>query len=254
MFMINSANEIQVEILTMSKCSGPLITGIDEAGRGPVIGPMVIACVSIPKDKFDEMNKLLLSIGVKDSKLLSKRKREELFSELMHHLPSVIVAYISPKIIDEYTIRNEYNWLEAKVISKLLSLVSNTETAYIDAPSSSEDFERKIRRCLMGEFPRELVVEKQADKKYSIVSAASIVAKVLRDRAIKKIKEELKIDFGSGYPSDPKTREALPIILKIKPEIVRKSWKTIRRLQQVRLDDLTEYKDKITRKDTSTIY
>ncbi|MCR8433811.1 MAG: ribonuclease HII [Crenarchaeota archaeon] len=239
--MAGSIDKLRFEVLVDNPCPKPLLAGIDEAGRGPVIGPMVIACVSVPRDKGDEVNELLLNIGVKDSKLLSKKKREELFERLKQYLGSITVAYIAPEIIDEYASKGRYNWLEAEVISRLLSLIPGIKIVYIDAPSNSKDFEKKIRSFLRGESGIELIVEKQADKKYPIVSAASIVAKVLRDKAIEEIKKEIEIDFGSGYPSDPKTREALPKILKIRPEAVRKSWKTLRKVQQTKLDDLIKH-------------
>jgi len=211
----------------------PLIAGIDEAGRGPVIGPMVIACVALPQT--NGCDEIFVELGVKDSKLLSRKRREELFEEIVGLSTKIAVAYIPPKTIDEWVLKKRYNFLEAQIISQLLVSIPQIKVAYIDAPSSPEDFKKKILHYLGPEIQLKLIVEKQADKKYPIVSAASIIAKVLRDRIIDKIKSEIGIDFGSGYPSDPKTQQALSSILKTRPDIVRRSWKTVRKKNQTDL-------------------
>ncbi len=231
---IDMKKEIEFITITRKEINLPLIVGIDEAGRGPVLGPMVVACVAAPKDS--QIDKAFMELGIKDSKLLTREKREKLFEKIVELLALVSAAYIPPHIIDEWVYRRKYNYLEAKIISMFLTSIPNIEVAYIDAPSSSEDFRKKVLHYLDREPLPQLIIEKQADKKYPIVSAASIIAKVLRDRAIEDLKKDIGIDFGSGYPSDPKTREALPLILRVKPEIIRRSWRTLRKTQQAKLD------------------
>jgi len=198
--------------------SSSIVLGVDEAGRGPVIGPMVIACYGIEPIKTLD----LLNLGVDDSKKLSVSKREELYNTLIDIASLVRIAIIPPKIIDKWVAKgNGLNELEALMIAKLCrGIVNEITSLFIDSPSNPESFGKYLKKYGLGKFK----AENKADSSRPVVAAASIIAKVLRDRIIKLLKKIIGIDFGSGYPSDPKTRRLIPVLLKKYPLLVRKSW------------------------------
>ncbi|MBC7128455.1 MAG: ribonuclease HII [Thermoplasmatales archaeon] len=211
-----------------------MICGIDEAGRGPVIGPMVVAGVWI--EESDEEK--LLRAGVKDSKKLTPGRREEIASYIKNNFVHEIVV-IEASDIDDLRKTMTINELEAYIFAS----VANKNFAriyFIDsAGNDSKEFGEMIKKNLKY---GEVICEHKADENYAVVSAASIIAKVERDRQIKKISEELeKIinkPLGSGYPSDEKTiefiREWFEKFNEFPPH-TRKSWKTLERIKQKRL-------------------
>ncbi len=197
-----------------------LVCGIDEAGRGPVIGPMVICGVVMEKD--DEPK--LAEMGVKDSKLLSPLQREDMLESIKKTIKDFSVIVISPKEIDD-AVESEstnLNWLEADKFAQVIDELK-PDIAYIDCSSTNtEAFESYIRNKLSHKSVR-LVVEHKADYNYPIVGAASIIAKVTRDGEIAKLKQKFRIDFGSGYPADPFTKKFLEKNYD-KYNFFRKSW------------------------------
>ncbi len=207
-----------------------LLLGIDEAGRGPVIGPMIIVGFALLEEKLEDLEE----IGVRDSKELTKREREEIYEELTRVADKIVVKKLNPPIIDRYVYNKQLNLLELRTMAEIIQEV-NPDKVYVDAPSRNlKKVEETILQFLRKDV--DLVVENKADKKYSVVSAASIVAKVLRDREIDRIIEITGIDFGSGYPSDPKTKKALKEHYDSLKDFVRKSWKTVRSKEQKTID------------------
>ncbi len=207
-----------------------LIAGIDEAGRGPCIGPLVMAVALINKN--DEQR--LIDIGVKDSKLLTANERESQFPLIKSALLEFRSSHVSPQEIDGMVGRRGLNELEAMHAAKLLnSLSKKPDVAYVDSPDVvMDEFARRIRKFLS--FPVKIISEHKADLNYPIVSAASIIAKVERDRAIRKISGEFG-EVGSGYPGDEATISFLKkyfINNSEVPGFVRKSWQTIKDLQE----------------------
>ena len=218
-----------------------MICGIDEAGRGPVLGPMVVAGVKIEDDI------LLRKIGVKDSKKLTPKRREKLAEEIKK-----IADYEIQIVGSEMCIRDRemtLNVLEAKLFATIiekLTLCSNTRSStsnsiakdfvvYVDAADVNEE---NFKRCILNELGREMniVSEHNADEKYPVVSAASILAKTTRDEEIRKIEEEIGKQIGSGYPSDPVTINFLKEWMERYGELppyTRRSWKTARRIVQL---------------------
>ncbi|MEX0567563.1 MAG: ribonuclease HII [Candidatus Njordarchaeota archaeon] len=209
------------------------VGGIDEAGRGPVIGPMVIAMVIARSILLDSLE----SLGVKDSKMLTKKKRNELFEQILALSDGVIVVYLDPPLIDKWVARHALNELEAMAIAQLIKNIKRPCTIIIDTPSSVKNFREHLEKYIDKDIKHRLILKPKADQDEVIVAAASIIAKVLRDRKIDEIKKRLGIDFGSGYPSDPKTQAQLDKIIEKDPTIVRKSWKTIKKLAYPSLDN-----------------
>lgn len=202
--------------------------GIDEAGRGPVVGPLVIAAVVVDESKLSNLE----TLGVKDSKKLSPKKREELFKEIIRLVDDYFILEISPEEIDNR--EGTMNEFEVENFIKVLnSLNLKPDVLYIDAADVKEErFGEIIGKRLS--FSPKIVAEHKADSKYIPVAAASILAKVTRDRAIEKLKEAYG-EIGSGYPSDPITRRFLEEYYKkhgVFPPIVRKSWKTLEKIEE----------------------
>ena len=208
-----------------------MICGMDEAGRGPVIGPMVVAAIWIN----EEDEKKLTEHGIKDSKKIGRNKREKLAEYIKKNFYHEMIV-VKPDDID--TLRQEMtmNELEAYIFSKLANK-KRAEVYYIDAASVNEnEFKEKIKKNI--KFDCKIVCEHEADEKYVVVSAASIIAKVERDRQLKGIAKmlESKIDMplGSGYPSDKRTIKFIEAWLKKYNELppyTRHSWDTIRKIK-----------------------
>lgn len=207
-----------------------IIVGIDEAGRGPVIGPMVICALAIEKEK----NNRLIQLGVKDSKLVSPNKRVSLYSEIEKISTQITIKHLSAAEIDELRKRYTLNEIEQKMMIKLVKdLKIVPAEIYIDAADVNA---QRYGKAFEKEFPNSKIVSRhQADKYYPVVSAASIIAKVQRDRAVAKIAQEIGVDIGSGYPADPKTKKFLREYYannKKFPPFVRESWDTIKKIKK----------------------
>jgi ribonuclease HII len=202
-----------------------LIAGVDDAGRGCVIGPLTIAGVLMKEEDLQ----MLRELGVKDSKLLSPQRRETLAVEIKRIAQKYSVIKLSPKEIDTVVETGKklhrLNRLEAQTMAKVIETLK-PDKAYVDASDVLEErFKQHILECLS--FKIEIVSEHKADRTYPIVSAASIIAKVERDKEIAELTKKYG-DFGCGYPSDPKTISFLQqCIEKLGeyPDFVRKSWK-----------------------------
>lgn len=204
-----------------------LIAGIDEAGRGPCFGPMTMAIAVIEKNK----QKSLKSDGVKDSKDILPNKRNFLFNSIKKDLIEYYVDTVDPLQINDEMVKNNLNEIEAMHVADLINKVkTKVDCFYVDSPDATKGkFELRIRKYLKKEKEKvKIVSENKADSKYVVVGAASILAKVTRDNEIEKIKKDYG-DFGSGYPSDPKTKAYLKQYVdnnKTLPPFSRIFWKT----------------------------
>ena len=205
-----------------------MICGVDEAGKGPVMGPMVVAAVSV------ENAKLIENLGFKDSKLLSSQRRLELFNLIKQNY-SYEIEVINVEKIDEYRMKNQLNLLNRKAFEKVISKL-NPNVAYVDAADVNEErFGREIKINLTNSNDTDVISMHKADSMIPVVAAASIIAKQTRELEIKKIKKEIG-DFGSGYPSDERTIKFLKSYFHDNsrwPPGTRKSWKTIERIRPV---------------------
>jgi len=203
-----------------------LICGVEEAGRGPVIGPLVMAAVLIDQKDLEKLE----NIGVKDSKQLTPLQRERMFERIIEAVQQYQIEIISPQKVDAAVESEEtnLNWLEADTSITLIEALK-PEAAFLDCPSTNiEAYKKYVEDKLTIDC--EIIAEHKADEKYVVVGAASILAKVTRDREIQKIKDELKSEIGSGYPADPMTQAFLKHNFEKHPDIFRKSWKSYKRL------------------------
>mgnify|MGYP001600488955 CR=1 FL=1 len=196
-----------------------LICGIDEARRGPVIGPLVIAGAMMEEKDLPKLDKL----GVKDSKLLTPKKREQLFPKIQK-ICKYKILIIEPQEIDEAVQSQELNlnWLEAlKSVEILKELKPNK--AILDCPSPNIAKYTAYVKDKLKQPSIEVICEHKADVNHKIVGAASILAKVTGDRIIEDIKRKYG-DIGPGYMSNPITQKFLKENWEKHPEIFRKSW------------------------------
>jgi ribonuclease HII len=209
----------------------PLIAGVDDAGRGPVIGPLVIAGILIRDDQIPRLR----SLGLKDSKLLTPAQRQRLDKEIKEIVVKYAYVDLNPDEIDKVVMARvklrRLNLLEAQAMARVINELK-PDVAYVDASDILEErFGKQIKELLP--FNVTIISEHNADVKYPVVSAASILAKVRRDQYIAKLKE-IYGDIGSGYPHDEKTIRFLSNWVRQHgsfPDFVRKSWKTIRTLE-----------------------
>ena len=203
------------------------VCGVDEAGRGSMLGPLVVAGVSISKSKVN----LLKKQGIRDSKKLSPRAREHLYKKIIQIVDDYYVVKIPPRIIDKSVSNHSLNHLEAKYMAKVISKLSPS-TAFVDSCDvNSKRFGKEISKLTSNIKIRSY---HHADSKFITVSAASILAKVSRDRAITRLSK--KYDIGSGYPSDPKTKVFVKKSIRRNQNLtfLRKSWKPVKILMKKR--------------------
>ena len=202
------------------------ILGIDEAGRGSVLGPLVIAGVVVP----EKMEKVLERMGVKDSKRLAPHRRTILSRKLKKMFEYEIVV-ISAREIDEMRAEGiNLNEIEKNAMESIL-LKIKPEKAIVDAVDVKAE---RFQENLCNDTGVNVVAEHKADDKYIEVSAASIIAKAERDSQIAEINKEFikSGGIGSGYPSDPKTKEFLTnYTYDEMPDFVRRSWATVAKLK-----------------------
>ncbi len=218
-----------------------LVLGIDEAGRGPVIGPMVMAGVLMEEAELDR----LVSLKVKDSKLLTEKQREGLFPKIIKAAKDYRIISLSPQEVDDALLSDSLNlnWLEAQTSAKIINAL-NPDTAIIDSPSNNCAAYREYLARIVSKKDMRIIVEHKADVNWPIVSAASILAKVTRDREIEALKSKYG-DLGSGYASDPKTKEFLKKNYMKHPEIFRRTWQPFKDVAsgQSKLDNFQEQKE-----------
>ncbi len=200
------------------------ICGIDDAGRGSMLGPLVIAGISLEKKNLRKLS----SLGVKDSKKLSPKLREYFYKKIIEIVDDYYVAKISPRSIDASVKKHCLNDLEAKYMAKVVSKL-NPNISYVDSCDvNPARFGREISKLSNN---HKIKSYHYADSRFVVVSAASILAKVTRDRAIMKLRKDH--DLGSGYPSDTKTVKFVTKFYKknhIMPNFVRKSWKPVQKI------------------------
>ena len=201
--------------------------GVDEAGRGPLVGPMVVAGVALPADKIA----VLLELGVTDSKKLTPKRREALDTKL-RAIPEIRIVelVISPDEIDR-AVGNASVSLNGLTLTRMAEAIErlSADEVYIDLVGQNPDRHVLALSRLLTCPPR-IYSSAKADALYPITGAASIIAKVRRDREIAAM-NSLFLDrygpIGSGYPGDPATREFLRLAWR-EEGIFRRSWSSYR--------------------------
>lgn len=219
------------------------LIGIDEAGRGCLVGPMVVAGYLIPAD---EMLFLEGSVVIRDSKTLSQRQRDTAL-KIMRQIPKSVqdMEIASIGRVDSRVARGELNELTIDmvhaILERLLAQIQPTDECRVILDSLSSDTLTYSRRYedVINQFKNARIdAYTKADRNYKVVGAASIIAKTERERQIAEIKKSIegKVigDFGSGYPGDAKMVRFLrenwgrPEL----KEICRQSWKPWREMMQ----------------------
>ncbi|XP_071948631.1 ribonuclease H2 subunit A-like [Antedon mediterranea] len=234
----NNISNLIIQSNVPSICGDePCCLGIDEAGRGPVLGPMVYGICYCPVSKKDKLKEM----GFADSKTLSEEKREALFTSIeeANDVLGFEVEVISPTFISNNMLKRSKYSLNAISMDSAIGLVNlalkngvNLTEVFVDTVGPAAKYQEKLQ----GLFPDlNITVESKADAKFPIVSAASICAKVVRDRVLKSwtFPEGDQYTLGengvSGYPSDPNTkkwlRENIDKVFGF-PSVVRFSWST----------------------------
>lgn len=216
----------------------PCILGIDEAGRGPVLGPMVYGCALMLADKEEQLKEL----GVNDSKLLSEGQRTKIFTKMQtSDFVTHSLCIVHPRVISmqmKRRIKQSLNEISHNCAIALIQRVIDNgifiKEVFVDLVGQKEEIYQAL---LQSHFPSlKITVSKRADSLYPIVGAASIAAKVTRDsRIVEWTFEEQGFDvppedIGSGYPADPTTKRFIAKHIEPVfgyPSLVRFSWKTV---------------------------
>ena len=198
-----------------------ILCGVDEAGKGAVLGPLVVAAVACERQQD------LAELGVKDSKALAPARREALSAEIRASFP-VEVLVISPGEIDSrgMTMNALMARSHARVIAALHPALAVVDACDVVAARYGAMVSSHL------DIPCRVISRHHADRDHPAVSAASIIAKVERDRSVGALREEFG-EIGSGYPSDPCTVRFLEEYFSIHmgpPPIARRSWETVRAL------------------------
>ncbi|HJU35234.1 MAG TPA: ribonuclease HII [Nitrososphaera sp.] len=211
-----------------------LIGGVDEAGRGSIVGPLIIAGISIRESKVALLHKM----GVKDSKALNPKVRARLFVEIMKVIDSVCIHKIDPVEVDDSVSFKGLNRLEARVMASVINAIGADEV-YVDCCDVNPQRYREYMECHLTCKPK-LYSLHHADVINMVVSAASIIAKITRDQEIQHICSRYG-SIGSGYPSDERTMRFIREWVTKNgsaPDFTRKSWKPLRLM----LDEITHCK------------
>lgn len=206
-----------------------MIGGVDEAGRGPVVGPLVVAGVVFKDDVFLKEN------NVRDSKKCTPKTREILAEKIKANAVSYEIVVVSASDIDDLRKVMTLNELEVDIFSRIIDKL-RPDVCYVDsADVNDKRFGRDISSKLSSKV--EIISKHKADEIYPVVGAASILAKTTRDEHVRKIAVELErklgVTLGSGYPADPVTMNFLRAWVERYGDLplhTRRSWETAQKL------------------------
>lgn len=204
-----------------------LIGGVDEAGRGSILGPLVVAGVSVRESRVAKLK----DMGVRDSKQLTPQAREKLYDEIVSVSDHYHIHAIKPMEVDSHVLRRGLNRLEARAMAYVIGKM-RVDEVYVDCcDTNPERYREHVAGYLKSATPAMTIHSMHhADRINVVVSAASILAKVRRDSEIQKIRKRHR-DIGSGYPSDEQTMLFIRNWVETKkapPVFARKSWKPLR--------------------------
>jgi len=206
-----------------------LILGIDDAGRGPVIGPMVLAGCLID----EKTEKALRKLGVKDSKQLTQKRREFLEKEIKERAETFEIVSLFPNEIERFNEKGiKLNEIEALMAAEIINKINKGYKkirVVLDCPSPNKTKWRDFLIIKIKDlYNLEIVCEHKADKNHIAVAAASILAKCTREKEMSLLKAKYGDEIGSGYCSDSRTSNFILKNLKKYDHdgIFRKTWKT----------------------------
>lgn len=214
-----------------------ILGGIDEAGRGAVIGPMIVAGVSFREKDMYELER----IGVRDSKELSRKERSAKYGQVVGIARSICICVVHTTEIDDHVSFNRLNHLEALVMAQVIDNM-NADSIFVDCCDVNQE---KFKANILSYLKRRVRIRKgkldifsfhHADSLHLAVSAASIVAKVIREEELCNIKK-VHQGIGSGYPSDKRTASFIKSWIEevgVPPPFVRSSWLPVKRLLRER--------------------
>ena len=212
-----------------------LIGGVDEAGRGSIIGPLVIAGISIKQDRIMDLH----HIGVRDSKMLTAKARTSLFAIVSEMVDSLCIYKIDCSVIDENVFSKGLNKLEAETMAYVIDNLK-ADMVYVDSCDTDPGRYKHYIESRLITSKSKLYSMHDADSLNIVVSAASIIAKFVRDGEIQEIRKT-HCNIGSGYPSDVKTMRFIRNWVseyKCAPRFARKSWRPLREM----LEEVSTYK------------
>lgn len=206
-----------------------MLAGVDEAGRGPVLGPLVVAAVLVESDS------LLRDLGVKDSKQLTPARREAMEPRIREVARRVEVRVVEAAELNRRMPKENLNEIEVAAFAELLARLAPAEAVGDACDVDAARFGRNVSARLP--LPCVVRAEHEADARHPVVAAASIVAKVERDRLMRiiSVEHEKYGGCGSGYASDPATKAFLDKWMashKRLPPCARKHWETSKRYVQ----------------------
>jgi ribonuclease HII len=205
---------------------GLRVAGVDEAGRGSIIGPLVVAGLSIRESRMATLKEM----GVRDSKTLTPKARARLFGKIVNVAETISILKIPPQSIDESVSVKGLNRLEAKTMAQVVNDL-NADEVYVDCCDTNTD---RYKQCISQYLTCEPVLHSMhhADSLNVVVSAASIIAKITRDQELREIRKKHR-NIGSGYPADERTMSFIRRWVDrngCAPEFARKSWKPLKAL------------------------
>ncbi len=203
-----------------------MVAGVDEAGRGSILGPLVVAGIKIHESKLKQLHLM----GVKDSKKLAPKTREKLYRKILKIVDGYYVCKVTPWKIDHYVSMKKLNTLEAHTMAMIINKLK-PQKAFVDSCDVSPE---RFRAAVMSTLKCRARIDSShhADSNNIAVSAASIIAKVNRDREMARIRKRIG-NIGSGYPSDKKTMRFVHRWVRTHgkaPKFARSSWRPLREL------------------------
>lgn len=211
---------------------GRLIGGVDEAGRGSIIGPLVVAGVTVRSSKVAKLKEM----GVRDSKQLTPKARARLYDGIIGIADHYYIHKVDSTEVDSNVFSKGLNRLEAKAMAHVIRHI-NADEVYVDSCDTNPARYRDHIASHLKSAPT-IHSMHHADRINIVVSAASILAKITRDAEIQKLRKRHR-NIGSGYPSDETTMRFIRQWVarrKSAPAFARKSWKPLRLL----LDDIEQ--------------
>lgn len=209
--------------------------GIDEAGRGPILGPMVMAGVVLDED----IEAQLKDIGVKDSKLMTAKQRVTAAEVIKRIVTDYEIVIVTPEDIDKsvFSEADNINWLEARTAARIITKLK-PDSVVVDCPSpNTRAYHAYVEKHL--NFSPEILCTHHADRDHVAVAAASVLAKTTRDAEVAALCQKLGFAMGSGYLHDPATKAFFAEHWQDCADVFRKSWKpykdALEALSQTRL-------------------